>query len=82
MFILKTIKTKLVNYYHHNLLVNYLKIKKTSKLAIQKNNKLTGQHKVKVYIKNFDIYLAIKKIYYKLYNYLPLFLISIYYSKN
>lgn len=68
-YILEIIYFKIISYYYNNLLTSHFKInKKTYELVVKKYFWPTFYQNIEAYIKEYNIYLASKAIYYKLYN--------------
>lgn len=56
-----------MNQYFNNSLAKHFGINKTKEFINQKYNWLSIKKDIEAYIKGFDIYLALKKVNYKLY---------------
>ena len=67
LYILKVICVELINKHYNNLFAGHFGIEKTQKLIVKKYYQPTLQKDVKIYIKGFNMYLASKVVYYKLY---------------
>ena len=66
-YVPKIIRTELINKHHNDSLVGYFRIKKTSELVAQKYYWPTLHHDVKDYMKECNVYLILKAVWYKLY---------------
>ncbi len=82
LYVLRVICFELISRYHNNLLANHIGIKKRQELIAGKYYRLTLQKNIKVYVKEYNIYLALKVVCHKSYNNLQLLSILTYQWKN
>lgn len=61
-YILEIIKTKIINIYYNNLLVEYFDIEKTWELVAHKYYWLILKVDVEYYVKEYNVYLAWKSV--------------------
>lgn len=66
-YISKIIYFKIINWHYNNFFVDYFKANKIIKLISQKYYQLSLRKNVKVYIKDYDVYLIFKIDKYKPY---------------
>lgn len=81
-YILKIIRTELINKCHNDPLAGHFGIERTQELITQKYFWLSFQADVKAYIKRYNICLALKAVKYKPYRDLQLLIIPTYQWKN
>ena len=62
------IQKKLISKHHNNLLASYFGIKKINKFVAQKYYLPKDCHNTEDYVKECNIYLALKTVWYKPYN--------------
>ena len=67
LYILKIIRTKLINCYYNYLLVGYFGIKNLNKLITRKYYYLILYYNIQCYISGSDIYLVFKVVKYTFY---------------
>ena len=68
LYIIKTIKIKLVNQYYSNLLIDYLEFKKTYKFIARDYYLSNFCYNIKKYFFTYNINLASKMVIFKLYS--------------
>ena len=67
LYILKIIRTKLINCHYNYLLVGYFEIKNLNKLITRKYHYLILYYNIQCYISSFHIYLVFKVVKYTFY---------------
>lgn len=68
--------------HHNNPLAGHCRIIKTRELVMRKYFRPILCQEVKTYVKEYDIYLTSKAVYFKPYKNLSLLLVLTYYQKN
>ena len=74
-YVLKIIRTKLINRHHNDPLAGHFGIKKTRELIARKYYWPTFRHDIKDYVKRCDVCLALKPVRHKPYGNLQSFLV-------
>lgn len=69
-------------HYHDNSFAGYFGINKTRELIVRNYYSLTIQTNLKIYVKGYDVFLALKSVRYKSYEHLQSFLVPTHCWKN